>query len=180
MDRSELLDLASPIAGRHARKEKLADADAADLLQNAVTRFLATWPDGSGPDNPAAWLETTIKNLVTDHHRFVARHGADAIDDQEDALIQALAGGLSQHPSAGPVRDDLVARIFALVPEADADVIRQRFLGGRPAIKVAADLGITPAAVDQRAKRAKKKLRDALAARPDLLAELKQSHPATY
>ena len=42
---------------------------AEDVVQEALVRALQTWPYRGVPDNPAAWLTQTAKNLVLDHLR---------------------------------------------------------------------------------------------------------------
>ena len=42
---------------------------AEDVVQEALVRALQTWPYRGLPDNPAAWLMQTAKNLALDHLR---------------------------------------------------------------------------------------------------------------
>ena len=42
---------------------------AEDVVQEALVRALQTWPYRGVPDNPAAWLTQTAKNLALDHLR---------------------------------------------------------------------------------------------------------------
>lgn len=101
----------------------------------------------------------------------------DEDGDVEDAL--AALRTLST-PSLMPVRRDLLRHVLALLPPAAAQVIRLRFFDALDAATVAERLGIERAAVDQRVARAKRQLRDALAARPDLAEELRRGHPRLY
>src|SRR5436190_16886662 len=40
-----------------------------DVVQDALVRALQTWPYRGVPDNPAAWLTQTARNLAMDHLR---------------------------------------------------------------------------------------------------------------
>ncbi|MGB3122094.1 MAG: sigma-70 family RNA polymerase sigma factor, partial [Verrucomicrobiales bacterium] len=42
---------------------------AEDVVQESLVRALQTWPYRGVPDNPAAWLTRTAKNLALDHLR---------------------------------------------------------------------------------------------------------------
>jgi DNA-directed RNA polymerase specialized sigma24 family protein len=59
-------------------------------------------------------------------------------------------------------------------------VLRLRFVDDLDAAEVATRLGIARAAVDQRVARAKRLMREALDANPELAAELRQPHPRLY
>ena len=42
---------------------------AEDVVQEALVRALQTWPYRGVPENPAAWLTQTARNLAIDHLR---------------------------------------------------------------------------------------------------------------
>ena len=86
----------------------------------------------------------------------------------------------TQFASAPAVSQKVLESIFALIPSTDADLLRRRYLKSHAAAELAAELGISVANLDQRTTRAKRKLRDALVARPDLVDELRAPHPHIY
>ena len=76
--------------------------------------------------------------------------------------------------------DAVIDQIFELLPLEDASVLRRRFISDESATDIAQELGISRASVDQRVTRARSRLRAALAARPDLIEELRAGHPHIY
>lgn len=112
-----------------------------------------------------------------------ARAGpADNFAEGDDDPV-ALAFAVMRSPvyaSAPAVSQELIDSVFALITDQDADLLRRRYLQNASAAELADQLGITVANVDQRTTRAKRKLRDALVARPDLVDELRAPHPHVY
>lgn len=51
---------------------------AEDAVQEALVRALKTWPYRDTPDNPAAWLTQTARNLALDQLRREQRWNAKA------------------------------------------------------------------------------------------------------
>lgn len=183
MNYEELVEAARPIVWGRGRRARLDDADIEDLLQDVLTKYFTTWGNGA-PDNPEAWVETATRNAIIDRARAEKRRPATPVapgDDEEDpmTLVVSLMRS-SSFASVPAVRERLIDDVFGLVPDADADLLRQRFLDGRSATEVADDLGISPANVDQRVARAKRKLREALEGRPDLRDALADPHPQMY
>lgn len=130
----------------------------------------------------AAWLTTATTNAIIDRVRADARRPADNFAEGEDDPV-ALAFAAMRSPlfaSAPAVSQKVISSIFALIPAQDARLLRQRYLQNDTAAELAKELGITVASVDQRTTRAKRKLRDALNARPDLIEELHAPHPHVY
>ncbi len=183
MDPSELLALASPIVSRRTRRTGWTTADREDLLQDVLAKYLATWRDGSQPDNPAAWIETVTDRAITDRQRAAARHRTDLFDEGADDPVSMAIAGLAtsgRTVSLETVSAELLRTIFGLIPAEDRRLLRARYVQGFSAADLSESMGITVAAVDQRTTRAKQRLREALAARPDLVAELRSPHPRIY
>jgi RNA polymerase sigma factor (sigma-70 family) len=182
MQTDELCAVAKPITRRRGSKAGLAQQDCEDLLQDVLTKYLRAWPRGHTPENVAAWLETATANAIVDRIRAAERRPV-AHSGRNDDEVDSLLGTVLRSPafaSAPAVRADLFASIFALVSVEDARLLRRRYVDGHSAADLAAELGISVANVDQRTTRAKRKLRDALAARPDLMDELRAPHPHLY
>jgi len=183
METEALIAAAKPIVWRRGYQAGLTVEDREDLLQDVLAKYLQAWPGGQGPNNVAAWLETTTSHAIVDRVRADARH--HPVDnrggDGDDPVVTALAELRSTEQASVPVvRRKLLRAIFTLIPTEDADLLRLRYLHDRPAADVAAQLGISVANLDQRTTRAKRKLRTALEARPDLLQELRAPHPHLY
>ena len=134
------------------------------------------------PTNVAAWLETATANAIVDRARAAERRpAAPFAEGGYDPVSLVIAAMRSTHFASAPaVSQKVMDCIFALVPSTDADLLRRRYLKNHTAAELAAELGITVANLDQRTTRAKRKLRDALAARPDLVDELRAPHPHIY
>src|SRR5262245_11066673 len=57
---------------------------AEDVVQEALVRALQTWPYRGVPENPAAWLTQTAKNLALDQLRRDSRW-----HEKQDGIAQA-------------------------------------------------------------------------------------------
>jgi RNA polymerase sigma-70 factor, ECF subfamily len=178
----ELYAIAKPITRRRGNKAGLTQQDCEDLLQDVFAKYLRAWPQGDTPANVAAWFETATANAIVDRIRAAERRPVahpSGNDDEVDSLLDAVLRSPAI-ASAPAVRADLFSSIFALVPVEDARLLRRRYVDGHSAAELAEELGISVANVDQRTTRAKRKLRDALTARPDLMDELRAPHPHLY
>jgi RNA polymerase sigma-70 factor (ECF subfamily) len=182
MEHQELIAIAKPIVWRRGYQSGLSLEDREDLLQDVLMKYLNAWPAGSAPGNVEAWFETTTANAIVDRLREVGRRPADNFaEGGEDPVSLAIAAMRStQFASAPAVSQKLLHAVFSLVPEHDAHLLRRRYLRNYTAAEIAEELGISVANVDQRTTRAKRKLRDALAGRSDLVAELRRPHPHVY
>ena len=78
------------------------------------------------------------------------------------------------------VGDAVIQKIFGLLQPADAALLQRRFVDDVDTDHLADELGISRAAVDQRVSRAKARLKAALDAQPELLADLRAGHPHIY
>lgn len=149
-------------------------------------KYLHAWPDGHAPANVAAWFETTTARAIIDRARAAARrppqtHPHDDEGEEDDPVAVTIAALRSRkQPSAVAVQHKLLRNIFALIPAEDARLLLERYVDDYPAAQLAADRGITVTNLNQRLTRAKRRLRDALEARPDLVKELRAPHPHLY
>src|SRR6187455_534305 len=69
---------------------------AEDVVQEALVRALQTWPYRGVPDNPAAWLTQTAKNIALDHLRREQRW-----KEKEDGIAMAHERWLSAPATVG-------------------------------------------------------------------------------
>ena len=182
MEVDQLLAIAKPIVWRRGYQAGFPNEDREDLLQDILMKYLQAWPDQGAPDNVAAWLETATANAIVDRARAAERRPtapfAEGGDDPASLAIAAMKS--TQFASAPAVSQKVLESIFALIPSNDSDLLRRRYLKSHAAAELAAELGISVANLDQRTTRAKRRLRDALVARPDLVDELRAPHPHIY
>jgi RNA polymerase sigma-70 factor (ECF subfamily) len=135
------------------RDENLAD----ELLHETYLRLMRELRRGTNVENPRAWLFHAASNLVVSHARHarvVSRH-----TPQEAAYEAASAETvvLTQE------RMDHLRRALATLTPADRDLLLAAGLGGDgPALAAAA--GISDVALRTRLCRARKRLRDQVAA----------------
>jgi RNA polymerase sigma factor (sigma-70 family) len=182
MESAALVNLAKPIVWRRGFQAGFSEDDRADVLQDVLLKYMQAWPDGSEPDNIAAWIETTTANTIIDRVRASERRPADQYADGGDDPLSLLVAAVrsAKLASAPTVSKEVLDDIFALIPDDDAYLLRERYLKNYTASELAGELGITVATLDQRTTRAKRKLRDALLGRPDLVEELRAPHPHVY
>lgn len=182
MDHVDLMALAQRIVRGQAGRAGLDAHAIDDLTQEVLIKYLHAWPGADEPDNPAAWIQRAAGNAVIDHLRRGKRKPAQnfgAGGDDPVALLMATLRAAGT-PSLVVVGDDVWQAALQLVSSADADVLRRRFLDGVSAADLAAEYGVSRAAIDQRTARAKARMRDALADRPDLVAALQSGHQHAY
>lgn len=181
MKPDELVVIAKPIVWRRGCQAGFSTEDREDLLQDVLMKFLHAWPENA-PHNVAAWFETVASNAIIDQARVAERRPADNFagggDDPVSLAITAMRS--TNLASAPAVSQKVLTAIFALVPTADAYLLRHRYLKKYSAAELAEELGVTVANLDQRTTRAKRRLREALVGRPDLVAELRAPHPHVY
>jgi RNA polymerase sigma-70 factor, ECF subfamily len=130
---------------------------AEEALADAFRLALEHWPETGVPNNPEAWLMATAKNRATDQLRRISRSPIEAVEDLPDVIEEI------EDPQAIP--DRRLALLFVCAhPSIEAGIhtalMLQVVLGFE-----AADIGrsflISPAALQQRLVRAKRKIRDA-------------------
>lgn len=182
MENDELVATAKPIVWRRGYQAGLSTEDREDLLQDVLMKFLHAWQNGDAPANVAAWVETATSNAIVDRVRVAERRPADnfaegAVDPVSLAITAMRSTTFASAPA---ISRKVLSAIFDLVPAEDAHLLRQRYLKNHAAAELAEEFGISVANLDQRTTRAKRKLRDALVGRPDLVEELRAPHPHVY
>jgi RNA polymerase sigma-70 factor (ECF subfamily) len=136
---------------------------AEDVVQESLVRALQTWPYRGVPDNPAAWLTQTARNLARDHLRREQRW-----HDKQEGIAR-------EHPRwiATPAPCDEVAETFAddtlrlmfvcLHPQLSAEAqtaLALRTLCGFSPAEIAAAFLTSEAAVAKRLVRARQRIRE--------------------
>jgi RNA polymerase sigma factor (sigma-70 family) len=185
MEIEDVRHTARRIVDARGRGFGLSPEDREDLLQEVLMRYVRTWTGDDEPNNVEAWLETTTGRVITDRWRAEQRRPALAgVEDHEgdpyDMVADFLEVARSRQPSMPAVGDAVISQVFGLLPPADADLLQQRLVDDVEPADLAGKLGISRPAVDQRVSRAKARLKAALAAQPELLAELRTGHPHVY
>lgn len=131
-------------------------AVAEDLLHDVVLKALASGRDAEPVvHNPVGWLYAVARNAAMDHHRR---------SRPSDPLSDELAAELSEADEAAAL-DGLTACLrpaAQALPETYRATVIAAELEGRPLAEIAAELGLSVAAVKQRASRGRRLLRDQL------------------
>lgn len=131
-----------------------------DAVQSALLAAVATWPRGSVPDNPSAWLFRVAYNHVVGELRRRGRSDrlAARCGDGSEAIETAPAAAL-----AGDVRDDILRMLFVCcddaLPVESQLAIALTTLCGFGVREVAERLFTTEANVYKRLGRARSRLR---------------------
>ena len=127
-----------------------------DVVQEAWLRALGAWAGRGVPRDPLAWLRTTARNLLANHHR---RRGPVAASAEIERALAPAGDG--PPPSA----DAVAALHLALdrLRRGPARLIEAFHLEGRDVASIARELGVSERAVEGRLRRARSALRRALA-----------------
>lgn len=161
--------LYAPLVFRWARRAGVDDSDAADVTQD-VFHSVARHIDGFRHDAPGStfrgWLYTIARNKLNDHFRRQA--GNLAAVGGTDALqrIQELPDSPPDADEGEAEQCDLARRAMALLQSDFQPATWQAFwataVDNRPAAEVAAELGISLAAVYKAKSRVLARLRQEL------------------
>jgi RNA polymerase sigma factor (sigma-70 family) len=137
---------------------------AEDVVQESLIRALRTWPYGGIPNNPAAWLTQTAKNLALD---LIRRE--KLFHDKQPEIIGLMEEGLGGSTGDSPrfdneIRDNRLRLMFAcchpiLSPE-DQTALALKTLCAFSAVEIANAFLTTEAAIAKRLTRAKQKIRE--------------------
>ena len=137
---------------------------AEDVVQEALSRALQTWPFYGVPDNPSAWIMRASRNLALD---VVRRE--KVFRDKEAEIIHLMEGN-SAAPDAvifpeNEIRDDRLRMMFVcchpLVPAEAQVALALKILCGFSVTEIARAFLTTDAVINKRLTRAKQKIRAA-------------------
>lgn len=141
-----------------ARNLQLAE----DVVQDAMIRALRAWPVGGIPENPAAWLLRTARNLAIDR----LRRETD-FQSKQAALIREIEskdGSDLLEIDESDIRDDQLRLMFvcchpSLPQEAQVALALKTLCGFSPS-EIAKAFLISESAVSKRLVRARQRIRD--------------------
>jgi RNA polymerase sigma-70 factor (ECF subfamily) len=133
-----------------------------DAVQLALLAAVESWPKGTVPDNPSAWLYRVAYNHLTGglrqrarHAELAEEHGRGALAPSDDAPAVFLAG---------EVGDDLLRMLFHCcddaLPVESQLVLALKTLCGFDVREIAERLFMTEANVYKRMGRARSRLRE--------------------
>jgi RNA polymerase sigma factor (sigma-70 family) len=135
---------------------------AEDVVQEALVRALQTWPYRGVPDNPAAWLTQTAKNIALDHLRREQRW-----QEKEDGIAhekERWSGAPAELENVETFADDTLRMMFVCFhPQLSAEAqtaLALRTLCGLSPAEIAAAFLSTEAAIAKRLVRARQRIRE--------------------
>ena len=134
---------------------------AEDAVQEALVRALRTWPYYGIPENPAAWITQTAKNLALDIVRREKR-----FRDKEPEIIASTDGFvLSESPALDTeIKDDRLRLMFVCcdprIPQEAQTALALKTLCGFNTAEIAIAFLTSEAAIGKRLTRARQKIRE--------------------
>lgn len=142
-------------------------ADAEDLVQDTLLRAYRAIDRFDG-EHSRAWLLTILRNAEVNRHR---RRRPVLLDDPDLQLEHETGGGpFAAEPATpedivvGPVFDEVVDAAFGALPDKHRQVVALVDIDGLSYAEAAALLGVPEGTVMSRLHRARKRIRDRLAA----------------
>ncbi len=134
---------------------------AEDVVQEALVRALQTWPYRGQPDNPAAWLLQTAKNLALDSLRREQRWSEreDRIAAEQERWLSEPAGETHETFSDDSLRLMFVCFHPQLSTEAQTALALRTLCGLSPA-EIAAAFLTSEAAISKRLVRARRRIQE--------------------
>ncbi len=135
---------------------------AEDAVQEALVRALQTWPYRGVPENPAAWLTQTARNVALDQLRR-----EQSWNNKQSGIAAESDRWLSNPTSVechDSLEDDTLRMLFVcfhpqLSPEAQT-ALALRTLCGLSAAEIAAAFLSSEAAINKRLVRARQRIRE--------------------
>ena len=137
-------------------------ADAEDVLQETLVRYLVARPELNGPDHEKAWLLRVAANLAKNRLRDNVARAAEELNEELDA----------EDPGADPAADrenlSAVWEAVAQLPPDQREAVHLYYAEGYTTHEVAQIVGRKDATVRSDLHRARKALRDILGEAFDL------------
>lgn len=151
----EFVRLYAPLVYRYGRRQGLQDADAADLCQDvlrAVNGGIARLDYDPARGTFRGWLFTLARRKLCDLHARLARSTRGSGDNDARALLEAQPARTDEEEQwESEYRQAVFAwaaeQVRPTVSETSWQAFWQTAVEGRPGKDVAAELGVTPAAV---------------------------------
>ncbi len=134
---------------------------AEEAFQDACLRALKTWPQNGPPRDPTAWLIFVGRNAALDGVRRRSKTQAlppeELISDLED-----VEADLAERLDGSHYRDDVLRLMFICchpdLPATQQVALALRIVAGLTVAQIARAFLITPAAMEQRITRAKRRV----------------------
>lgn len=151
---------------------------AEDVLSLAFIKALEVWPISGAPTNPDGWLVKTARNAIIDRFRHLK---------VQDQSIDFLLDKIEQDTSVYP--DQRMALLFVCAHPAISEEIRTPLMlqtvVGLSIEQIASAFLLSPAALEKRLVRAKKKIKEAgihfeIPEKAELPARLEEVLDAVY
>ena len=159
-----LVDLTSPLIFSWAQRAGLSPHDAADLVQDVLIVLVQELPHFQY--DPARSFRGWLKTVTLNKHRERLRRNRAAPREQGDAALDELPQDENEAFWERDFREQLVVRAFEIMQsEYRPTTWRacwESVVSGRSATEIAAELGITPAAVHSAKSRILRRLRQDL------------------
>ena len=137
---------------------------AEDVVQESLLRALQRWPYFGIPDNPAAWITQTAKNLALD---LIRRE--HSFRDKEARIIATIEQWAPESASGDPhfeheIRDGRLRLMFAcchpLIPQESQTALALKTLCGFSPAEIAKSFLTTEAAIAKRLTRARARIQE--------------------
>jgi RNA polymerase sigma-70 factor (ECF subfamily) len=167
-----MVELYTPLVCHWCARGGVRGADAEDVAQevfHAATRHLEDFRRDRPGDSFRGWLRGITRNMVLQHFRRGARHpkgsgGTDALLRLQEVEVGDAAGGAEDEDPAEEL-DGLRRRALELVrsefEERTWQFFWQTVVEGRAPVDIAADAGVSPAAVRMAKSRVLHRLKEA-------------------
>jgi len=138
---------------------------AEDVVQEALVRAFRTWPYYGIPDNPAAWITQTAKNLAYDLLRREKRFREKQTEIVASVEEWSSDSAVNDSPLFDTeIKDDRLRLIFTcchpLIPQDAQTALALRTLCGFSAAEIAKAFLTTEAAIAKRLTRTRQKIRE--------------------
>lgn len=152
------------VLARRARRLTNSDADAEDLLQDALLHAYAGFASFEEGTNLKAWLFRILHNRWVSGHRYKQRRPVEVWDgDVADTELTGSAARSAEDEILDVLPDNDVRAAFATLPEGTRTVVYYADVHGYTYAETAALMGIPIGTVMSRVSRGRKRLRLALA-----------------
>jgi RNA polymerase sigma-70 factor (ECF subfamily) len=138
---------------------------AEDVVQESLVRAMQTWPYYGIPQNPAAWLMQTAKNLALDLIRREKRFHAKQADIIASIELRLAEPGADDAPKFDDeIKDGRLRLIFAcchpLIPQEAQTALALKTLCGFSPAEIAKAFLTTEAATAKRLTRARQRIQE--------------------
>jgi RNA polymerase sigma-70 factor (ECF subfamily) len=166
----ELFDRFFPRLYRFVLARVGNDPDTArDIVQQTFCNAIGQLDSYRGEAALYTWFCQICRNVLADHFRSKGRAGnVTLIEDHPDAraILESLAGPVSDEPETGVWRDQLhriVEATLDSLPGRYGEVLEWKYIDGLSVAEIASRLAVGPKAAESLLTRAREAFRDAVA-----------------